>query len=122
MPLIIEARAGRLRSKLVAESFASFLDVCRYGDLNPPPVDVLLNPRNRCLKIAHLVFRVHGFRRPETADPDEWANEVTQKVLVGNGNGVMDLTPNENEGEAGIILSFVGVAMIMSAFITAQLL
>ena len=65
---------------------------------------------------------MHGFRRPETADPDEWADAVRQKVLVGNGNGVMDLTPNENEGEAGIILGFVGVAMLMSAFITAQLL
>ena len=74
---------------------------------------------NRLVAEALSIF-LDVCRRPDTADPDEWAAAVRSRVLVGMG--VMDLQPNEDDTESAIALAFFATAIAASMALTAAVL
>ena len=75
----------------------------------------LLNRRS-----AQDVATFLDFRRPESVDPDAWAEEVRARVLSGvPGAGSLDIEPMADEREG--LVALVAFAAIMTAALSASL-
>ena len=59
-------------------------------------------------------------RRPDRADPEDWAALVRRRVLPGTGAGVMDIQPNEDDSDGVVALGFFFLAFSGSLALTAS--